>query len=573
MIREAILHHPYGSYAYPVGEERLRVILRLSARDDCQCVIYYDDRYKSSFPSYRAEMERIIKDQLFAYYEAFLDLSSRRFRYCFSITCKEEALWCTEEGLFESRPEKYLEGLFQYPYLCFQEEERTPSWAQEAVIYQIFPDRFSNGDPSLSPKIQASWGSRPKRDSFYGGDLKGIIGRLSYLEELGINALYLTPLFASPSNHRYDTQDYYKIDPMLGDEATFAQLIKEAHNRGIRVILDGVFNHTSHLFPPFIDVQEKGEESRYRDWFIVNTFPIRQRPKASYETFGRNISSMPRLNTYNREVMEHFLEVGKYWAKKGIDGWRFDVANEVNPEFWRLFRQEMQKIRKDLFLTGEIWHRGEPWVEADMFHSLMNYPFREAVLDCFAYDRLSSKGLENRLATLQTLYREEVSLCLWNLLGSHDTPRIDRVFQKDRETLKLALLLQFTYPGIPHILYGDEIGLTGGDDPDCRRCMIWDKKRQDLDLLGYYKRLIQLRKENHILKRGSFRSLDVGELFGFSRRVGDEEIIVVINNQRRDVELCLKQEGSYKDLLSGEVWSSKEPMILAGKRGWVLKRA
>lgn len=572
LLKEAILHNPRGVYAYPVGEESLRVMLRLSRRDECTCTIYYDDRYKNCFPSNRVEMEKILEDDLFGYYEALLELPTRRFAYCFCISSKEETLWYTEEGLFSHRPEKFMEGLFQYPYLQVVNEERVPTWAHEAIIYQIFPDRFSNGDPALNPYPKTPWESRPRRDSFYGGDLQGIIERLPYLEDLGINTLYLTPIFSSPSNHRYDTIDYYHIDPRLGTEETFDRLIKEAYNRGIRVILDGVFNHTSNHFHPFTELKRDGEGSKYSEWFHVYRYPISCRPKPTYETFGQSIGSMPRLNTYNEEVQEYLLDVGRYWTKKGIHGWRLDVANEVNPYFWQRFRREMKKIDPDILLTGEIWHKAGPWLEGDMFDTVMNYPFREIVLDHLAYGRESSKSLEESLSSLLVNYRKEVQLGLWNILGTHDTPRLWKTFYKKREAHKLAILLQFTYPGVPHIYYGDEVGITGGDDPDCRRGMVWDEKKQNQGLLEYYRRLIRQRRELDVLKRGDYRSLHLKPLFGYSRRLGDEEVLVLLNHQSEDIEVEIPREGIYKDLLKRKRWSLNRPIRIKKREGLLLQK-
>lgn len=571
LLKEAVLHIPRGSYAYPVGEKELQIVLRLAQRDEAVCSVFYDDRYRDRFPSKRQTLEKFLEDQLFSYYTAVLYLPTRRFGYCFHIKGQDEELWYTEEGLFHKKPEKRMEGLFQYPYLHWDEMEQIPKWVKSSIIYQIFPDRFCRGNPALPPET-TPWGRKPRRDSFYGGDLKGIIERLGYLEELGINTLYLTPIFTSSSNHRYDTQNYYHIDPRLGTEETFLQLLDSAHQRGIRIIIDGVFNHTSHHFPPFLHLKKYGEDSRYRDWFVVREFPVVKEPRVSYETFGRDIPSMPCLNTSHPEVQEYLLLVGKYWTEKGIDGWRLDVANEVNPWFWRRFRREMKKINQNLFITGEIWHRAESYLQGDIFDSVMNYPFREILLDFFIYGRIEARALMKRLANLQMAYQREVNLGLWNLLGSHDTPRIKHLFQGKKRQQKQALLLQFTYPGLPLIYYGDEVGIPGGRDPDCRRTMIWEEKGQDQDLLSYYRRLIKLRRSHEALMKGDYRFEDLHPLLAFTRRWEKEEIRVILNPKKDPVTIQLPSQGKYRDLVKNREYHLHHPLTIKGEESLVLKK-
>ena len=283
------------------------------------------------------------------------------------------------------------------------------------------------------------------------------------MKDLGINALYLTPIFKSTSNHKYNTDDYYQIDPAFGDKKILKKLVEEAHQRGIRIILDAVFNHSGFYFFAFQDVLEKGKDSKYWDWFFIEGYPVKTTPPVNYHTFANDVVDMPKLNTSNPEVQEYLLDVVRYWMEEvDIDGWRLDVANEVDRNFWRKFRETVKGIKKDAYIVGEIWHNSEVWLQGDQFDAIMNYPLAMAILDFLAQRSIGPTEFNNRLVRNWMLYQDRVNYSMLNLINSHDTRRLLNYFSGDKESMKLAVLFQFTYPGAPMIYYGDEVGMKGG---------------------------------------------------------------------------------------------------------------
>ncbi|TDA66906.1 MAG: glycoside hydrolase family 13 protein [Clostridia bacterium] len=444
-----------------------------------------------------------------------------------------------------------------------------PSWVPGAVFYQIFPDRFYNGDPANDPPGTQLWGGTPTRTNFFGGDLEGIRLKIPYLQKLGVTALWLNPIFKSPSNHKYDTSDYLQVDPHFGDLDTFQRLVAELHASGIRVILDGVFNHTGTSFWAFQDLLARGEASPYRDWYYVNCFPVETNPP-NYACWW-NFAELPKLKATNPEVREYLIKVGTYWLAAGpTDGWRLDVPNEIEPPFWREFRQEVKKVNPDAYLTGEIWHDAGSWLHGKYFDGVMNYIFRDLVIDYFARRRISLKTLDLLLGRYRLRYPEAANYCLLNLLGSHDTARIITVFQEGLanqpghrgdyaeavEHLRPALILQMTYPGAPMVYYGDEVGITGGPDPDCRRPMVWNPAEQDTSLLDFYCRLIQVRRRYRALQDGLFQPLLVDsrhDIYAYARRREEASMVVVLNagDQEQAVSLAAWPAGA----VPGQVWA------------------
>lgn len=401
------------------------------------------------------------------------------------------------------------------------------------MFYQIFPERFANGDPSNDPPSVRPWGGKPAADSFFGGDLQGVIDHLDHLEALGVDAIYFTPLFESPSNHKYNTRDYMKVDPHFGTNEKLKELIDACHARGIRVMLDAVFNHAGSTFPPFLDVLEKGRESRYADWFHIREFPPAVKDgRPTYETFAF-VPEMPKWNTEHPEAKAYLFNVVRHWTSMGIDGWRLDVANEVDHRFWREFRQLVKSINPDAYILGEIWHDPLMWLMGDQFDAVMNYPFTTAVLDFVVHRKLDAQGFARQLSRLLASLPSRVHHHAFNLLDSHDTPRLLTLCGGNRAKMKLATAVQFAFPGAPCIYYGDEIGLEGGHDPDCRRCMEWDPAKQDRGLFDHYRALIRLRKRHPALRTGEFRirSADPGgTVVAFDRFNERERLMVVLNN-------------------------------------------
>lgn len=427
----------------------------------------------------------------------------------------------------------------------------TPAWVRDAVFYQIFPDRFAKSDRVEKPDNLEAWDAPPTTFGFKGGDLIGVLEHLDYLIDVGVNCLYFTPVFQSTANHRYHTHDYYRIDPILGDNAAFRELLDAAHQRGIRVVIDGVFNHASRGFYQFNHALENGEQSPYLDWFTFRDFPLH-----AYDDYGPpgyaawwNLKALPKFNTANPQVREFIMRVAEHWATSGIDGWRLDVPGEIDDDsFWQEFRYRVKRINPDAYIVGEIWSRADRWLQGDQFDAVMNYQFTRACISFFVGARRAPGGLTHdhsygavmnldAAAFAQSLEEqtswnaEGITYSQLNLLDSHDTARFLTIAQGDISALKLSLLMMMTYPGAPMIYYGDEIGMQGGKDPDNRRGMLWDPANWNFDLLDHVKKYIALRKQYAVLRRpGKYLRLYAeGDVYCFARQRDDQTLIVALN--------------------------------------------
>ena len=433
---------------------------------------------------------------------------------------------------------------------------QTPEWAKHAVFYQIFPDRFARSLRTKHPKgIKfKAWGSPPEEQGYQGGDLRGIVDKLGYLQELGITAIYLNPIFASASNHRYHTFDYYQVDPLLGGNEALRELLDEAHARNIRIVLDGVFNHASRGFWPFHHVLENGENSPYIDWFIIYGWPLR--PYSSDRQHPQNykawwdLPALPELNTDNPGVREYIFDIARHWVEFGIDGWRLDVPFEIDDDsFWQEFRQVVKRANPDAYLCGEVWWNAQRWLQGDQFDAVMNYLFMDAAL-CFfggktlhpGYKRehlrlkaIDAQTFSETIDHMHGLYDWEVNHVQLNLLDSHDTARTLWILGEDKSALRLCVLFQMTMPGAPCIYYGDEIGLCAGDDPHCRGAFPWKHENKwDHVLLTYYRQATALRHRFPVLRTGTFQSLYANEqIYAFGRQSDQQEAVIVFNADTR----------------------------------------
>ena len=414
-----------------------------------------------------------------------------------------------------------------------------PRWVRDSVFYQIFPERFCNGDRTNDPPGTVPWESEPTRDNFFGGDLAGITQKLAYLERLGVNALYLTPFFKARTNHRYDTSDYLQIDPAAGTLDDFRALLDSAHARGMRVVLDAVFNHCGDGFWAFQDVVQHGAASDYADWFIVRSYPIASNP-ASYQTCG-GAAFLPKLNHANPAVRDYLLTVARYWLDQGADGWRLDVPWKVPLDFWRDFRQTVLQSKSDAYLVAEVWRGTGAWLQGDTVHGVMNYRLREAILDFCVLDHMDAEDFDYELRRLRQEHGPSAPYHL-TLLGSHDTPRVLTVCGGSVERARLAAIFQFTYVGVPMIYYGDEVGMTGGNDPLCRAAMIWDETRWNHALFDTYCRLSRFRRDHAALTDGEFETLLVfNGVYAFYRYTAYDHVVVVMNPReaQRDMKVPL----------------------------------
>ncbi len=433
-----------------------------------------------------------------------------------------------------------------------------PDWVKDAIFYQIFLDRFYNGDPTNDPKNVAEWTDKPTRDNFFGGDLEGIIEKLDYLEDLGINALYLNPIFKAPSNHKYDTEDYFQIDPQFGNKDTLKKLVRELHKRGMRIILDGVFNHCGEKFFAFQDVLRNGKDSKYKDWFVVEDFPLTKKPEPNYRCWG-GIAHMPEFNTDNPETRKYLLNVVRYWIEEAdIDGWRLDTAEYLEPTFVKDIRKTAKKAKKDAYVVGEVMGISSSWFKGDCLDAVMNYKLWENLVKFFAESKCNAKEFDGTLRFLRGSYPKSVNYAMFNLISSHDKPRFLTLCYGDVRKMKLAVVFLMTYVGAPVIYYGDEIGMEGLGDPDCRRPFIWDEDRQDRALLKFYRQMIKLRRENPVLKRGNFYPLyTYDNVYCYARNSAENMIVVVLNNSNKDevvrlnIDKLRSRKGNIKDLVDG----------------------
>jgi len=429
-----------------------------------------------------------------------------------------------------------------------QTPSNPPAWVRDAIFYQIFPDRFARSTSVPKPCRLQPWTSPPTPHGFKGGDLIGIVEHLDYLQDLGINALYLNPVFQSTANHRYHTYDYFRVDPMLGGNQALNELLGAAHRRGIRIVLDGVFNHTGRGFFQFNDILENGPESPYLDWFNIKGFPIDAYAKAravNYDAWW-NLPALPKLNVNNPDVQEFIFRVAEYWIDQGIDGWRLDVPEEIRvPGFWEEFRSRVKRVNPDAYIVGEIWQSAPDWLTGEKFDAVMNYPFSRACLGFFGGDKLDlsarpggfplsvldERGFSREIRRLLSQYDAVHALVQLNLLGSHDTSRFLTLVSGDVGRLKLAVFFQMMFVGTPCIYYGDEIGLTGGPDPDNREAMIWDQTQWDTDLRDHIARCAELRHRCPVLRSGDYLELYAAhDVYAFARRGEQQTVLSVINN-------------------------------------------
>ncbi|MGX7060202.1 glycoside hydrolase family 13 protein [Vagococcus humatus] len=571
MEKAGIYHRPESEFAYLYEKDLMHLRLRTKAADVASVQLIHGDPYLFEVDHWynqQTPMKPVAHTSLYDYWEIEVTAPHRRLAYAFYLKGVDgEEVFYGDQGIFLTPNETRKDSAtyFRMPY--FQEEDRvkTPDWVKKTVWYQIFPERFANGDKENDPVNTLPWGSKqhPEVADFYGGDLKGIIDHLDYLEHLGVNGLYLCPVFEAKSNHKYDTTDYYQIDSAFGDKKLFKQLIDEAHQRGMRVMLDAVFNHIGYDSPQWQDVLAFGKESKYYDWFYIHQWPVETDKVNNYEgsttiaydTFSF-VPNMPKLNTGNPEVAKYLLDIGTYWIQEfDIDGWRLDVANEVDHQFWKKFYQATTELKPDIYLLGEIWHSSQNWLNGDEFHAVMNYAYTKAIQDCFIYQKISVEKMIDSIYEQLMLYRKQTNEVMFNLLDSHDTPRLLTICNEDKDLAKQVLTFMFMQPGAPCIYYGTEIGLTGHGDPDCRKCMIWEEKAQDLELFSFMQQLIDLRKTYaDLLSQGSIQlqaSKDNPQLVILERVWQEKRLVAYFNISSHEYFLPNSEE------LTQQLWEFK----------------
>ena len=565
---------------------------------------------------------------------------------------------------------------------------RVPEWAKTAVWYQIFPERFANGDKSNDPtpydmegawpySVPDGWQITPwtsdwfklqpweKADGHdfywnngtrrYGGDLQGVIDHLNYLKELGITAIYFNPLFESPSHHKYDASMYHHIDNNFGPnpkedekiwatenpgdpktwkwtsaDSLFLKMIKKCHQIGIKVIIDGVFNHVGTTFWAFKDVVKNQQASLYKDWFRIVKWDDPNTPQNEFQYIGWNgVKDLPEIKRDPKYGLvksfgEHVHSIVKRWMdpngdgdpSDGIDGWRLDVAEKVPIKFWQSFRCWVKEENPNAYITGEIWwedwqkniiFNASPWLQGDTFDGIMNYKFARAINTFIADQKyqITPEAFADGISALAKDYDKDNLYALQNLLDSHDVDRIasqivnpDRWYDhaasaKDNKNYderkpnkteimkqKLAVAIQMTMPGAPMIYYGDEAGMWGGDDPDCRKPMVWkgmnyenesvdplgrekpsDPVKFNADIFNWYKKLISLREDNKALSLGDLNFFLIdnpNKILGYSRTLTDKTFYIIVNNKSESADLNIDlskdsiRQKQLTDLISGK---------------------
>jgi glycosidase len=476
-----------------------------------------------------------------------------------------------------------------------------PQWARGAVIYQIFPDRFANGDPSNDPLDTRAWSEAPTARGFQGGDLAGVTEHLDYLGSLGVDVIYLNPIFLSPSTHRYDAVDYHQVDPILGGNDAFKELVVSAQERGMKVIIDASFNHCHPRFFAFQDLVQKGPRSKYRDWFVVNEWPIKIKVRGRLRAWQREwlpvwagqagieldyvsdegpaveptyqawygVATMPRVNLANPDARAYMLDVAQRWLRDpGADGWRMDVARYVDGDFWPEFRRAVRAVKPDAYLIGEFFGDASIWLEGDQFDGTMNYSFRDLCIQFLATEQIDGIEASDGFARLWAQYAWPSTLVNQNLIGSHDTARFLTVAGDEKWRLQLATFLQLTYPGAPGLYYGDEIEMAGRNDPGSRGTFDWAAKPSKHQTYRLIAELTALRRELPALVTGEWRPFASGEdLFAFTRGRGNSRVGVFVNRGGRTQ---LKISGLQK-VLFGRAKVVGDTLRLPGQSGSIVK--
>lgn len=540
MLKEAIRHMHSRDFCYSIGDG-IFVIRLITARDDFDSVNYiYKDKYpnKPHNEFVSQPMTKIASDSLFDYYEIHYKNDFLATRYCFELKDGPIIQYYSNYHFYDEIPHTD-DYFFTMPKRMHEIDALTDiEWMNSGIVYQIFPDRFCRGSNTPAEGL-CDWYKKPVWNDKFGGTIKGITEKLDYIKELGADIIYLTPIFMSPSSHKYDTTDYMKIDPDFGTEEDFQELVNQVHARKMKIILDCVIDHCGSHFKPFEDLISNGENSPYKDWFHVNKFPIGKsmRHTHDYEGFSY-FGGMPKLNVDNDDVRSYFSKMIHHWMEKfDVDGWRLDVADEVAHTFWAYFNREVKSIKPDAPIIGEVWYDTADWLNGSEFDSTMNYPFMLAVNSLIAKKQSTPSQFLDELGFIRGNTNYSAYNMLWNLLDSHDSTRFLRCCNDDIESFKLAVLLQMTCSGTPMIYYGDEIGMTGDGDPDCRRGMIWDEKRQNKELLSYYRTLISIRKSHPALYMGQLNTVftdDDNDILIFSKTYLNATFYIAINNSPAD---------------------------------------
>lgn len=482
-----------------------------------------------------------------------------KISYSFQIKDGARSWFLGPKGLSESRniTPFTLDPMTYKPF-------EVPTWVEGTVFYQIFPDRFFNGDKSNDPHNVAPWDSTPNYRAHFGGDAAGVKKKLQYLKAIGVNGVYFNPVMMAPAYHRYDPVDFYQIDHSFGTNKEFIDLTHQMEGEGIRVVLDQIFDHVGVTFAPFADVLQFQQESEYKDWFFIKKWPVKVEPNPNYVGWW-GTEWMPKVNLANKGVYNYLMESVDFWMKNAkLSGWRLDVANEVPAWFWQDFRKRVKGIDNDAWIVGEVWTEAGEWLGGDQWDASMNYPFRNVLMNYIAKGTTTPTEFVQGLQRVHGLYAGQVSRNQLNLISSHDTPRFLSEAGNDRKLQAMAAVVQFSWPGAPSIYYGEEIGMEGKADPDNRRGMRWDMVQPNNELLDLYSKLIHVRTKSKLLAEGEPITLpcdDKLNIAAFGRELGKDFSVTILNRSKTafagKIQLPKTLAGkAFIDVLSGKTFTA-----------------
>ena len=535
MEYSAIFHDMDKRFCYAIDKDLFVIRVQVKKDDMKEVILHYEDKY---IPIERKDtrmtlpMKKVATSQFHDYYEAQLQMHLICLRYFFEFTDMQGEKVYYGNYEFDKECITNRDRMFDCPQNLREEEMfEVPQWAANKVVYQIFPSRFA----TTQPVDKELWYKAPitPMDDLH-GNLRGIIEHLDYIKDLGIDVVYLTPIFKSNSCHKYDTIDYYQVDPSFGTTEDLKELVQKSHERGMKVVLDAVYNHSGREFFAFQDILEKGEKSKYLDWYFIDELPPRGEwgEIPNFKCFGY-YGGMPKLNLKNPEVEKYITDVACYWIKEcDIDGWRLDVGDEISHFFWKNFRKAIKAVKKDMLIIGEIWHYAGDFLEGDEWDTVMNYPFYLNLIDLLADEKINVSQFVQNLGYLKGRLNKKCYPLMWNLIDSHDTARFLHLCHDNKKKQHLAAAFQLLMPGMPMVYYGDEYAMPGANDPDCRRGMYWDEEYQDKEMYNWYKKLMQIRKAHACIVEGEMIETitnDDDDTIVMIRKNGEETIAMLFN--------------------------------------------
>ena len=561
MEYSAIFHDMDKRFCYAIEKDLFVIRVQVKKDDMKEIILHYEDKY---IPMEREDtrktivMKKVATSQFNDYYEAQVRMHLICLRYFFEFTDMQGEKVYYGNYEFDKESITNRDRMFDCPQNLREEEMfEVPDWAANKVVYQIFPSRFAASQP-VDKKLWYKAPITPMDDLH--GDFRGIIDHLDHIQDLGIDVIYMTPSFKSNSCHKYDTIDYYEIDPSFGTKEELKELVQKAHDRGMKVVMDAVFNHTGKEFFAFKDILEKGEKSKYLDWYYIDELPLKGKwgEIPNFLCFGY-YGGMPKLNLKNPEVEKYITDIACYWIREcDIDGWRLDVGDEISHFFWKNFRKAIKAVKKDMLIIGEIWHYAGDFLEGDEWDTVMNYPFYLNLIDLLADEKISVSQFVQNLGYLKGRLHKKCYPLMWNLIDSHDTARFLHLCKDNKKKQHLAAAFQLLLPGMPMIYYGDEYAMPGANDPDCRRGMYWDEEYQDKEMFEWYKRLLQVRKAHTCIVEGELAesiTRDEDETIVLIRKNGEETIALIFNCSNHTKEF--KEYAQKQELLTEKVFDGK----------------